>query len=266
MTICVSVKTRDGIVLGTDSMTTVMLPSSDGQSVVAKTYSNARKLVQIGALPVGVFTYGLGNLGPRTVYSHIIEYSRSLENSSDWKVRDIAAGLSRHLLKEYNAIYGSAENKPALGLHVAGYSVGSALPEEWELECPGSAEPDLTMGMDDVGVNWEGITLPFARLFYGYDVRLVEALQAGGVKSGLLQTVLEETSLVPQLSVDAMPLQDAINYAVYVLRTTIGFTSFETGPALCGGQLQVAVISEEAQFQWVSKPEFRIPEDTNVWA
>ena len=40
---------------------------------IAKSYSNARKLAQIGNLPVGIYTYGLGNLGSRTVYSHILE-------------------------------------------------------------------------------------------------------------------------------------------------------------------------------------------------
>lgn len=73
MTICVSVKTRDGIVLGTDSMSTVIQFGPDGQQGVAKSYSNARKLAQIGNLPVGIYTYGLGNLGSRTVYSHILE-------------------------------------------------------------------------------------------------------------------------------------------------------------------------------------------------
>lgn len=263
MTICVSVKTLDGIVLGTDSMSTVTLYESDGQSSVAKTYSNARKLVQIDDYPVGVFIYGTGNLGPRTVYSHILEYSRSLENRGEWTVQEIALGLSQHMFKEYNEIYSEIEAQPFLGLNVAGYSNGAASSEEWKIGIPNSPEPSNLMSM---GVNWEGIALPFGRLFHGYDFRLIEALQKQGVSHELLQKAFEETSLVPQVLFDAMPLQDAINFVVYVLRTTIGFTSFEIGPPSCGGQLQIAVISEGSGFQWVSKPEFRIPEDTNEWA
>lgn len=269
MTICVSVKTQDGIVLGTDSMTTVVQASPDGQTIVAKTYSNARKLVQIGNLPVGVFTYGLGNLGPRSVYSHILEYSRTVTKqigSTGWEVQSIANDLSEHMRKEYDSIFDGIEQKPDLGLHVAGFTKDSALSEEWEIEFPNAPQPALIMGEDDVGTNWEGISLPFARLFYGYDLRLFQVLQDEGVEQELLQRVFESNSLVPQVLFHAMPLQDAINYAVYVLRTTIGFTSFETGPPLCGGQLQFAVISEETQFQWVNKPSFRIPEDTNEWA
>lgn len=269
MTICVSVKTRDGIVLGTDSMSTVMLPDAGGQTVVAKTYNNARKLVQIGDLPVGVFTYGLGNLGPRTVYSHILEYGRAIpgyRSGEDWNVERIATGLSLHIGKEYSAIYDESEIRPDLGLHVAGFATASALSEEWAIEFPDPGAPALCMGSGDVGTNWEGIELPFARLFYAYDARLLQALQAAGMSPAVIQGVLEETSLAPQVLFEAMPLQDAINFAVYVLQTTIGFTLFESGPSLCGGQFQIAVISEEDGFQWVSKPEFRIPEGSNEWA
>lgn len=266
MTICVSVKTRDGIVLGTDSMSTVTLFGADGQSMAQKTYSNARKLVQIGELPVGVFTYGLGNLGSRTVISHILEYSRALEIGSDWRVEGIAAGLSEHMSREYSAIHAGVEPGPVLGLHVAGYSDGSSLSEEWEMEFPDSPGPNLEMAGHEFRVNWEGATLPFGRLFHGFDPGIVRILLEEGVEQSLLQKALTESPLVPQVSFSAMPLQDAINFAVYVLRTTIGFTSFEAGPATCGGPLQIAVISEEDGFQWVSKPEFRIPEDTNEWA
>ncbi|MCY4526357.1 MAG: hypothetical protein OXB89_07090 [Anaerolineaceae bacterium] len=250
-------------------MSTVMLPNVDGQTVVAKTYSNARKLVQIGDLPVGVFTYGLGNLGPRTIYSHILEYGRTIpgtDSGQDWNVDQIAFGLSGHIGQEYSAIYDESEIRPDLGLHVAGFSKGSALPEEWAIEFPDPGSPVLCMGRDDVGIKWEGIELPFARLFYGYDARLLQALQSAGVSPLVIQGVLEESSLTPQVLFEAMPLQDAINFVVYVLQTTIGFTLFETGPSLCGGQLQIAVLSGETRFQWVSKPEFRIPGGSYEWA
>ena len=263
MTICVSVKTRDGIVLGTDSMTTVMLPSTDDQPIIAKTFSNARKLMQFRNFPVGVFTYGLGNLGPRTVNSHILGFSHTFKQVTGWTVQQIANGLLEYMMREYDEIYEHIEDKQLLGLHVAGYSYDSALPEEWKIEIPHTTEAIPVMSS---GVNWEGIILPFGRLYHGYDFRLIQALEKEGVGSDLFYKALKESPLIPHILFDAMPLQDAINYVVYVLRTTIGFTSFEIGPPSCGGQLQVAVISEEGGFQWISRPEFRIPEDTNEWA
>ena len=263
MTICVSVKTRDGVVLGTDSMATVMLPSSDGQPVIAKAYSNARKLVQIGDLPIGVFTYGIGNLGQRTVYSHILEYSKS--DRTEKTVEGIAAGLATHMWAEHKRITNGSEERLSLGLYVAGYSEGSALPEEKEVVFLdiNSTEPLLVRSIHGFGANWRGVPLPFTRLFNGYDSRFFQILEEQGVTKDIVQKVMQENSLAANVVFEAMPLQDAINFAVYVLRTTIGFTSFEIGTPSCGGQLQIAVISEEAVFQWVSEPKFRIPEDTN---
>lgn len=268
MTICVSVKTRDGIVLGTDSMSTISLQGSEGQQAGEKLYSNARKLVQVGNLPVGVFTYGLGNLGTRTVHSHILEFSRTNKENS---VREIAVGLSQHILTEYSRVTRAIDDdkRPILGFFVAGYSQGSVLPEEWEVLLPNSPIPRQTRAVDDFGVSWRGVPTPFARLFLGYEPLLLQTLEEKGVSPELLQSVVEGNPFVAKILIGLMPLQDAINFAVFVLRTTIGFTSFETGTTTCGGQLQLAVISEEAQearFQWVSKPEFRIPEDTNEWA
>ena len=55
-----------------------------------------------------------------------------------------------------------------------------------------------------------------------------------------------------------MPVQDAINFAVYVLRTTIGLANFEIGPPSCGGPLQVAIILPETGFEWVENPRFYV--------
>jgi len=266
MTICVSVKTHDGIVLGTDSMSTVVRSSQDVQQVIEKSYSNARKLAQIGGFPVGAFTYGLGNLGSRTVYSHILEYSRMNKNDS---VRGIATGLANHISPIYENVTKALNEKPTLGLYVAGYSRGSATPEEWEVVLPESSVPHPTRAIDGFGANWRGVPIPFARLYNGFDPQLFQLLENEGVDRELLLKVAQSNPFAANVMIDLMPLQDAINFAVYILRTTIGFTSFESGSTLCGGQLQIAVISEEAQearFQWVSKPEFRIPEDTNEWA
>ena len=43
MTIVCSVKVRDGLILGTDSMTQISAPMDDGGVQVLKSYSNARK-------------------------------------------------------------------------------------------------------------------------------------------------------------------------------------------------------------------------------
>ena len=54
---------------------------------------------------------------------------------------------------------------------------------------------------------------------------------------------------------DGMPVQDAINFAVWILDTTIGWATFAVGTPSCGGPLQVATILADAGFAWIARPE-----------
>jgi hypothetical protein len=75
MTIVASVNVRDGLVIATDSMTQISIPPAPGEPPQwAKAYSNARKLFQVGDLPMGVAAYGLGNLGPRSVERLVYDF------------------------------------------------------------------------------------------------------------------------------------------------------------------------------------------------
>jgi hypothetical protein len=57
VTIIASAKGRDGLILGTDSMTRIQAPT------VLNAYSHARKLFRVADTPIGVMTDGLGNIG-----------------------------------------------------------------------------------------------------------------------------------------------------------------------------------------------------------
>ena len=274
MTICVSVKTRQGLVLGTDSMTTIG-QSVGGQIQVVKTYSNARKLTQIGQLPIGVFTYGVGNVGARSIYGLITEFCRNVHAPET--VLEIAERLSAFIQPEYQQHYGNDSEEYKLGLYVAGYSPESALPEEWSIEFPNAAKPELVQPNDSFNVNWRAITLPFMRLHQGFDIRFYEKLAEKMLNIGISEQVMknifnmfkeamEEIPLTPSIQFASMPIQNAINFAVYVLQTTIGYTTFESVTPSCGGPLQIAVISEDRGFVWVREPQYRILEGANDWS
>jgi hypothetical protein len=57
---------------------------------------------------------------------------------------------------------------------------------------------------------------------------------------------------------DGMPVQDAINFAAYILRVTIGFTEFSVGPSACGGPIQLATILPDQGFRWIEEPDLRV--------
>jgi hypothetical protein len=55
-------------------MTQITMNDQDGNPIAAKSFPNARKLFQVGSLPIAVMTWGLGNIGARTAENLLLEF------------------------------------------------------------------------------------------------------------------------------------------------------------------------------------------------
>jgi hypothetical protein len=252
LTIVASVKVRDGLILGTDSMTTIS--SEEG---VLKTYSNARKLFRIAGLPIGVMTYGLGNIGPMSIEGVVVHFCKyNLPDST--RVVDVAKALYDFVSEFYGNQFEDVpeEQRPELGFLIAGYSDEFPLPEEYEFLLPQDDGPALVRDPAEFGASWRGIDAPFVRLYKGFDPRMLSALDAQGLSADKIEAATE--GLEANVIYDGMPVQDAINFATFILDTTISFSAFEVGAASCGRPLQVATILADEGFKWVAKPELRV--------
>lgn len=249
MTICASVKVRDGLVLGTDSMTQIWGEGDTGKLGIIKTYSNARKLFQIDELPVGVMTYGIGNLGSRSIQGLIREFS--VDCPEECNVESLSQSLYDFFNKSYQEQFKDTPDPPLLGFYVAGYSKGKPFPEEWEFLLPRDTESHLVRPLDQFGASWRGIAIPFTRLYKGIDPRLLKELIDAGVPEELLSKY--ESPIV----YDGMPVQDAINFVKFILQTTIGLANFEVGTPSCGRPLQIATVlppDTVPGFRWIKEP------------
>ena len=80
MSVVAAVKVYDGIVLGADSATSIQATMPNGQIGVIKSYQNAQKLFRIGNLKICALTYGLGNIGNRSILSMITEFNNTIAN------------------------------------------------------------------------------------------------------------------------------------------------------------------------------------------
>lgn len=255
MTICVSVKVRDGLVLGTDSMAQIWGQDDTGNRGVVKAYSNARKLFQICDLPIGAMTYGIGNLGPRSMQGLIRDFSSRYEGERT--VESVVKSLFDFFSGIYHEVFSDAP-VPALGFYVAGYSEGQPFPEECEFLFPRDSEARQVRPQDEFGASWRGVDLPFTRLYKGYDPRAMNALcQETGASEKTVREIVDryESPVV----YDGMPVQDAINFAGFILQTTVGLASFELGAPSCGGPLQVAIVQPDSGFEWIKEPSLVAP-------
>lgn len=254
MTICASVKVRDGLVLATDSMTQIQGTSEDGTVGVLKTYSNAKKLFRIGLLPIGVMSYGIGNIGKRSIQGFMRDFSWGGADT----VRDVTDSLYQYIKTAYDGEFNPLpqEQRPVLGFYVAGYLQNKPFAEEWEFLIPSDTQPREVRDQEEFGASWRGIERPFTRLYHGFDPTIADMLRELGLDDETVRNLLD--GLQGAFVFDGMPVQDAINFATFILRTTIGMSTFEAGPPACGGPLQVAVILPDKTFQWVSEHTFKV--------
>ena len=53
-------------------------------------------------------------------------------------------------------------------------------------------------------------------------------------------------------------MQDAVNFAAYIVKTTIGMATYESGVPSCGGPLQIATILPEEGLCWIERPDLAV--------
>ena len=276
MSVVIVVKVSEGLVLGADSAATIhgRFEGPEGvQQGVLKTFFNARKLLQIGDLPIGVLTWGVPFIGSRTIESLVREwtYEQNWQALKDrggegYQVKECADGLHRHLASLYGEQFKDCpeEQRPPIGMIVAGYSHGGFFPEIWRFVLPmdisgtvHNQRPDKD-GEPEFGASWFGLTDAIVRLHFGRDEQAVRIIAE---KFGIPLDQLHEALLPLQYQVpfSVMPLQDAIEYAHYMLSVTTGRYRFVIGPELCGGQIDIAAITQK-QFTWISRKSWTLEE------
>jgi hypothetical protein len=252
MTIVTCVKVRDGLVLGTDSMAHI---EQGGQFV--RSFEHATKLFQVQDLPMGVMSYGLGNVGQRSIESLMREFSETtVVDLEDHSVGAVGKALFNFMKAQY---YGHREQLPedeevpALGFALAGYSDGEVFPEQVQFEFPADDAPIETLPKEEFGAAWWGVAGPFLRLSKGYGPLVRFRLEEAGLAQEAIGALLDDLQI--DVIFDAMPVQDAVDYAIFILNTTIDYATFSMTLSPCGGPLQVATILPDRSFNWLAKPE-----------
>lgn len=238
---------------------TQLFTQTAGQAQFVKAYSNARKLFQIPQLPVGILTYGAGNVGTRSIESFVDEYGENTGNA-DLTVEQLATSFRDFFSIAYQNQFGQLDptQQPSIGFYVAGYSPTERIGADWEFIFP--AAQISKPRPNEFGASWRGISIPFTRLYTGVDPRLYGIMQAAGVSQDIITNVQKKAlaTLSTPVAFDGMPVKDAVGYCEFILRTTIATSTYEIGVSTCGGPLQVAAITKREGFRWISRPELSL--------
>jgi hypothetical protein len=237
MTVVVTVKINDGIVLAADSAVSFFDPATGSP---LKIYSNANKVFNlVKGLPIGVMVWGVGGIGSASVATVAKDLRRRLagedKNHSDWKLPDrytmefVANRFREYFFEErFKSEYKlEAPKGYFLGCKICGYSTDAGLPEVWDVKIIDDKcePPQLTQTTDWFGPRWDGEYEALDRLILGMGTKTRDFLKQEGLGEQDVEAAIAKivSALNVPIVMAAMPIQDAIDLATFMVETTIKF-------------------------------------------
>lgn len=269
MTIALTLKVNDGLVLAADSASAIVAVDDTGAPAVINVYNHANKVFNlIKGEPVGAVTWGRGNIGSASIATLIKDFRQELANertSAGWRlsIEEIAQSARRFFFEErYQKQYSQMQPSPEIGILVVGYSDNASLAEEYELtiQSPDSClGPRLIRQSEECGATWYGQGEPITRLVLGYSnmlpAVLVDDLNVPQDQVDPVMQLLQQKLQAPLVS-PAMPIQDAIDLAEFLIGVAVNFARFMPSPQIVGGPIEVAAITKHEGFKWIRRKHY----------
>jgi hypothetical protein len=276
VTVAVYVKVFDGIVLATDSATTLTAQTPSGP--LHQVYNNADKIFHLHReLPIAAMTWGQGVVGPASISSlskslrlrlmgDEPDYAEGPLDVDNFTVEDVAGRTSRAFAQAASDA-GIKKLEGELGYLVVGISSDRAQAEAWLLRFyDKTLEPTPEQVISDNDYGFRAYAQPEAvnRLFNGYDDALAEMLVIAGTQQGKGMTRQQAEQQIgaalAQFRRDpvppGMPLPDAIALARFMVETTEEYARYLIGPDTVGGPVEVASISPHEGFKWIHRKHY----------
>jgi hypothetical protein len=257
MTVIVSVKINDGIVLASDSAATF----GTGQI-----YHHAEKIVNlVKGVPIGVMVTGAGGIESESITTILKDLRRRLSGKdneySDWKLDTDKYTVQYVAMKVADILKEKSSADTSMKLRIAGYSSGRPLPELWDLTIHQGQFHDMVCVRDEDGwgVNWDGDYEALNRLILGFPTNFMQVVQNLGIPEQRLGDADNVTSeLYNHMALPSMPIHDAIDLARYLVETAIGFVRFSVfrQPKTVGGPIEIAAITKHEGFKWIQRKHF----------
>ncbi|HTU92258.1 MAG TPA: hypothetical protein VMF69_19410 [Gemmataceae bacterium] len=275
MTIALSIKVHDGLVLAAESASTIIAAQPGTPPGVINVYNNANKIANLcKGRPIGVVVWGAGSIGAISLSTLLKDLRKRFMgkdtahhewalNDGNFAIEHVAQRLRQFVYEEsYVGAYGagSGPDKPSIGILIAGYSFGQGLPESWLVninggDCPA---PSLGQSQESVSCFYDGQPEAISRFLLGYGQGLRGVLQNLGVGPLLLDGVMNHitSALAVPMIIPPMPIQDVIDLADFLVHLTIMFSRFSPGAPTVGGPIEIAAITKHEGYKWIKRKHY----------
>jgi hypothetical protein len=242
MSLIISFTTREGIVMAADSRLTLTFPdpdfadpnNPDAKHFISVPQTDATRKLFLAQDRIGISVCGNATIGNVPISGFIESFIRTLTPS--FSVEEAAEGVLRH--------FASIDPSLATWFHVAGYSDSGIekLTEVWFVSIA-TNQKNLTIGRGQQDGRWNGELDLLNRLFW--QVYLKDA-------NGNYQPLPH-----PGIALPFLTLQDAVDLAVFAMRTTIDLMGFQSRLRTVGGPIDVPVIKPD-RAQWLSQKQLHV--------
>lgn len=260
MSIAAAYLVSEGIVLGTDSSTTVQLTTPQGRGVV-QLLTHSQKIFEIGEKSrFGICTWGAASLGEvshRRVVAQVsdrIDDNTTVENVADFFIETAMPFVAKSKVD-------------FVGYYLGGWNPGTHEPVCMHIELRQNEQKKMPLPLGLC--SFSGNPKFFARVFRGFDPQLQANLLhelKNALKGHLPQDYNfdalfnESFQKVAAPLVTAgfkdLPIREAIDFVYSYLHVTIKAEKFKFGPPICGGPIEIAFITSDRHFRWARHKPF----------
>jgi hypothetical protein len=262
MSLGIAIKGPEGVVLAADSRVTMFtqLQIAPGQPlmVIPSTFDHATKLLRIRDEKqnhVAAITFGAGAIGltaPRTARSYMPEFEAKLHGAERMTVHAFAKALSDFFGERWTESGMPVNQGPQndMFFYVGGYDGVEPYGKVIGFSIPSSPEPTYAIQDGQFGAAWGGQREITDRLIQGFDPRIpsfVEDILA--IPPAQRNTTALNDQIKGKVGAaipwQFLPLQDCVDLAIFLVRTTIAYQRFTVGIRGVGGATDVATITRD---------------------
>jgi len=265
MSLAVAIKGPEGVVLAADSRVS-LTAESPGAPPFPVNFDHATKLLSFAGhhKNVGAVTYGAAIIGEgRTAHSFLPEFDSSLEGIEQMGVPDFAERLGGFFMDQWKSNMPGEYKGASMMFIVGGYDPGSAYGRVYLFDVPRRPDPvEQNPGSSSFGMTWGGQLQIASRIIHGYDPGLVAFLKAElDLEDDRVLALLTKAqqALGYTIPYSVLPLQDCVDLATFMIRTTIQAQDLAITHRGVGGPIDVAVITRTNGLQFIQRKEVTIP-------
>lgn len=278
MTIAACYLSTEGVVLGADSTTTMFVSGPvPGQAGTEHHFNFAQKIFQVGHHgTLGMTMWGLGSLGNTSYRTLIAELGDSIQNDPPQTMEDVADRWNEHFWAAYSTTLPGVLQKTqqleaeesrtpdeenelqfllqafSVGFCLAGNCLPDRTPNAYEFHfSPNMTSPSQPVALSAGSAKFWGCPNLIHRLIYGVDLQLMQEILDSDHWNGTLQdlvNLVQPHKLVQPLE---LPIREAVDWVHASIHATIKTMKFSHVAPVCGGPVEVAVITTDRLFRWV---------------